>query len=84
VEAVVTSLSDRPALRQALDREDVRRAETYLVEIKAAAVDVVCETAAARGVRVVFCDNVPQPAHGEPDLDAALLELAAEAVAARA
>jgi cyclic 2,3-diphosphoglycerate synthase len=78
--AVVPSLSDRDALARALRTPDVGRAETYLVEIKAAAVDVVCEAAVARGARVVFCDNVPQPAPGEPDLDAALLELAAEAV----
>ena len=35
-------------------------------------------------MRVVFCDNQPVPLDGEPDLDAALLELAAEAVAAHA
>jgi cyclic 2,3-diphosphoglycerate synthetase len=82
--AVVSSLSDRVALRAALDRPGVRRAATYLVEIKAAAVDVVCEVAAERGVRVVFCDNVPSPLEGELDLDAALLRLADEAVAAHA
>ncbi|HYW28172.1 MAG TPA: hypothetical protein VE824_00080 [Gaiellales bacterium] len=80
VVAVVSALSDRAALRQALQRADVARAETFLVEIKAAAVDVVCEAAVERGVRVVFCDNVPHPAPGEPDLDAALLELAHEAM----
>ena len=84
VEAVVASLSDRTPLAAALDRADVRRAETFLVEIKGAAVDVVCEAAAARGVRVVFCDNVPEPAPGEPDLDAVLIELAAEAMAVHA
>jgi hypothetical protein len=52
--------------------------------VKAAAIDVVCEYAAEHGVPVVFCDNVPEPAEGEPDLDAALLELASEAVALRA
>ena len=82
--AVVSALSDRVALRAALDRPNVRRAATYLVEIKAAAVDVVCEVAAERGVRVVFCDNVPSPLAGEPDLDKALLRLADEAVAAHA
>ena len=84
VVAVVPALSDRDALRRALDGADVRAAGTFLVEIKAAAVDVVCEEAEARGVRVVFCDNVPEPAPGEPDLDAALLELADEAVTAHA
>jgi cyclic 2,3-diphosphoglycerate synthetase len=82
--AVVTSLSDRTALREALDRPLVRGAQTYLVEIKAAAVDVVCEVAAERGVRVVFCDNVPVSLPGEPDLDGELLRMAGEAVGAHA
>jgi cyclic 2,3-diphosphoglycerate synthetase len=82
--AVVTSLSDRAALREALDRPRVRRAATYLVEIKAAAVDVVCEVAAERGARVVFCDNVPVSLPGEPELDAELLRMAGEAVGAHA
>jgi cyclic 2,3-diphosphoglycerate synthase len=84
IAAVVSALSDRVALRTALDRPNVRRATTYLVEIKAAAVDVVCEVAAERGVRIVFCDNVPSPLAGELDLDEALLRLADEAVAAHA
>ncbi len=84
VTAVVPALSDRDALRKALERPDVAEAGVYLVEIKAAAVDVVCEAAVERGVRVVFCDNVPRPAPGEPDLDAILLELAGEAVTAHA
>jgi cyclic 2,3-diphosphoglycerate synthetase len=84
VVAVVPALADRRALREALARDDVAAAGTFLVEVKAAAIDVVCEYAAEHGVRVVFCDNVPEPAEGEPDLDAALLELASEAVALRA
>ena len=46
--------------------------------------DVVCEVAAERGVRVVFCDNVPVSLPGEPDLDAELLRMAGEAVGAHA
>ena len=75
---------DRAALREALDRPGVRAAATYLVEIKAAAVDVVCEAAAERGARVVFCDNVPVSLPGEPDLDGELLRMAGEAVGAHA
>jgi cyclic 2,3-diphosphoglycerate synthetase len=82
--AVVASLSDRVALREALDRPRVRGAGTYLVEIKAAAVDVVCEAAAERGARIVFCDNVPVSLPGEPDLDGQLLRIAGEAVGAHA
>ena len=84
VVAVSGSLSDRAALRADLDRPDVARAETYLTEIKAAAIDVVAEAAEARGARLVFCDNRPQATDGSPDLDAALRALADEVVAAHA
>jgi cyclic 2,3-diphosphoglycerate synthase len=63
---VSRNLSDREALA-----EDLRTvaADTYVVEIKAAAIDMVAEAALERGVRLVFADNevVPQP--GEIDLD---------------
>ena len=55
-------------------------AEVYLIEIKAAAIDVVATTAAERGVECVFVDNQVLPLAGEPDLDAELQALA-EAVA---
>jgi cyclic 2,3-diphosphoglycerate synthase len=84
VAAVVPALSDRAALRAALETPEVRTASTYLFEIKAAAIDVVAEAAAQRGARVVFCDNRPVALPGERDLDEALLELAAAAVGARA
>ncbi len=84
VTAVVGSLGDRAALRADLDSPGVLAAHTYVVEIKAAAIDVVAEAAAARGVRVVFCDNRPVPLHGEPDLDVAVTGLAAEVTALHA
>ena len=84
VVAVSGSLSDRAALRADLDRPDVAAAETYLTEIKAAAIDVVAEAAEARGARLVFCDNRPRATDGSPDLDAALRALADEVVAAHA
>lgn len=48
------NLSDRAALAEDLAQAD---ADTFLVEIKAAAIDVVAEAALARGARVVFADN---------------------------
>jgi cyclic 2,3-diphosphoglycerate synthase len=51
---VSRNLADRPALRAELERID---AEVFVVEIKAAAIDVVAEAAAARGADVVFADN---------------------------
>ena len=54
VVATSTNLANRAHLRQDLARVD---AEVYLVELKAAAIDVVAEAAAARGVEVVLAAN---------------------------
>ena len=48
------NLSDRVALTEELRDVD---ADTFVVELKAAAIDVVAEAALARGARVVFADN---------------------------
>jgi cyclic 2,3-diphosphoglycerate synthetase len=84
VTAVVGSLGDRRALRADLEAPGVLAAHTYLVEITAAAIDVVAEAAQERGARVVFCDNRPVPLPGEPDLDAAVTDLAEEVTALHA
>jgi cyclic 2,3-diphosphoglycerate synthase len=77
---VSSNLGNREKLREDLSHVE---ADVYLVEIKAAAVDVVFEAAKERGIDVVFADNEVLPLPGQPDLDAALRELlpAAEAVA---
>jgi cyclic 2,3-diphosphoglycerate synthetase len=49
---VSPNLANRPALRA-----DLVEAETYLVELKGAAIDVVAEHAAAHGIRVVLARN---------------------------
>ncbi len=67
------NLAHRAALRAELEGLD---ADAYLVELKAAAIDVVAEAAARRGVEVVFSDNEVLPLPGEPDLDRELLALA--------
>ena len=72
------ALADRARLRDELGRVD---ADVFLVELKAAAVDVVVEEAARRDVKVVIAANDVVPLGGEPDLDAELARLAAEAVA---
>jgi cyclic 2,3-diphosphoglycerate synthetase len=69
---VSRNLADRPALRADLEGLD---AEVYVVEIKAAAIDVVAEAAAERGAEVVFAANDVVPRPGEPDLDALVREL---------
>jgi cyclic 2,3-diphosphoglycerate synthetase len=78
---VSRSLADRPRLREELRRVD---AEVFLVELKAAAIDVVAEVALERGAEVVFAGYDVQPLPGEPDLDAELLALADAATGVRA
>jgi len=67
---VSRALADRDRLRDELERVD---ADTFLVEVKAAAIDVVAEAAAARGVHVVLADNELVPIEG--DLDEEVLRL---------
>jgi cyclic 2,3-diphosphoglycerate synthetase len=52
--SVSRNLANRPLLRDDLARTD---ADVYLVEIKAAAIDLVAEAAAQRGIEVVFAEN---------------------------
>ncbi len=52
--SVSGSLADRSRLRADIEAAD---ADVYLVELKAAAIDVVAEAAAERGVEVVLADN---------------------------
>jgi cyclic 2,3-diphosphoglycerate synthetase len=65
-------LADRSGLM-----EDLEKAEAYevlLTELKAAAVDVACERAMARGATVVFVDNRPVAVDGHTDLPHLLAE----------
>ena len=75
----------RPTWPPRAAAEGVRRADgeadVFLTEIKAAAVDVVAEAAAAPGKELVFCDNEPV-AEGR-DLGAVVDRLAALAAGAR-
>jgi cyclic 2,3-diphosphoglycerate synthetase len=72
VVSISRNLADRAKLREDLARTD---ADAYLVEIKAAAIDVVAEAAHERGVEVVFAENEVVPLPGEPSLDEAILQL---------
>jgi cyclic 2,3-diphosphoglycerate synthase len=65
---VSRNLARRDALRDELERVD---AEVYLVELKAAAVDVVAEAALARGAEVVLAANDVV----SPELDERLVAL---------
>jgi len=72
-----TALADRPALRRQLAET---KADTYLVELKAAAIDVVAEHALVHGKRVVLAGN-DVVADGR-ELDEAILSLLPAAVTA--
>ncbi len=72
---VSRNLADREQLRRELEQAE---ADAYVVELKAAAIDVVAEAAAARGVRLVLAANDVVA----PGLDEAIVELAEVAVGA--
>ena len=73
----VVHISGNLANRDALhDELKGIQADVFLIEIKAAAIDVVAAAAAERAVECVFVDNQVLPLPGEPDLDAELLTLA--------
>jgi cyclic 2,3-diphosphoglycerate synthetase len=67
------NLADRSKLRADVERAE---AELFLIEIKAAAIDVVCEAAAERELEVVFADNEVVTLPGQPDLDVLIREQA--------
>ncbi len=64
-------LADRAGLGQ--DMDQAAEYEVLLTELKAAAVDVACRRAMARGAEVVFLDNRAVPGSGG-DLDGLLVE----------
>jgi cyclic 2,3-diphosphoglycerate synthetase len=70
-------LGDRAALRAEIARID---ADVFVVEIKAAAIDVVAEEADRLGITAVLATNDVVPLPGEPDLGLELERLAAEAI----
>jgi len=81
VTTVSGSLSSRTALREQLARLD---ADAIVVEVKAAAIDVVAEQAVTLGIPVILAGNDVLPLAGEPDLDLLLDRLAREATAGAA
>jgi len=65
-------LADRAGLAQDLDGAEAY--EVLLTELKAAAVDVACDRALAKGAEVLFVDNRAVVVEGEADLSSALME----------
>ena len=76
VEMFSGNLSNRSELRADLARPEMDRVDTVVTEIKAAAIDVVVEEAAVRGIDVVFADNLPVEA--APERVGRLAEVAEE------
>ena len=72
VVSVSGNLANRMALRDELPAID---ADVFLVELKAAAIDVVAEAALERGVGIMLAANDVVPLTGEPDLDELLLAM---------
>lgn len=80
----IVHVSGNLARRQELAAElEQIEADLFLVELKAAAVDVVLEEAERRGVEAGIVAGEFVPLEGEPDLDEAMLRLAEQAVEAR-
>ena len=79
--SVSCNLARRDELRQDLERAD---ADVYLVEIKAAAIDVVGEAASESDTELVFADNDVVPLDGQANLDDELRALADAARTAEA
>jgi cyclic 2,3-diphosphoglycerate synthetase len=73
------NLADRKRLREDLAAVT---ADVYLVEIKAAAIDLVAEAAREHGVELVFAANEVVSRAGEPDLDDEVAKLVRSAVRA--
>jgi cyclic 2,3-diphosphoglycerate synthetase len=67
------NLADRQLLHAELERVE---ADVFVVELKAAAVDVVAESALERGADVVLAANDVVALADQPDLDEMLLEVA--------
>jgi cyclic 2,3-diphosphoglycerate synthase len=75
---VSRNLSDRELLRRDLEQAD---ADVFVVELKAAAIDVVAEEAERRGIEVVLAANDVVPV-GDADLDDEIADLVDFGVAA--
>jgi cyclic 2,3-diphosphoglycerate synthetase len=75
--AEVAHVSGNLSNRQALATElESIAADVFVVELKAAAIDVVAEAALGRGAEVILAGNEVRPGPGQPDLDEILLEMA--------
>jgi cyclic 2,3-diphosphoglycerate synthase len=73
---VSNALARRPELRDDVQKAIEAGADTFVVEIKAAGIDVVAEAAAEHDIRLVFLDNRPVAHDKRIDLDRTLSDFA--------
>ncbi len=76
---ISSELANRDHLRRDVDRALDMGVDAFVVEIKAAGIDVVAEAADAAEISVVFLDNPPCSNDPDIDLDGELVLLAARA-----
>ncbi|MBE6493471.1 MAG: 2,3-diphosphoglycerate synthetase [Methanosphaera stadtmanae] len=76
---ITSNLSNRPLLQEDIER-NIDNVDIMLTELKAAAVDVATKDALTKGLKVVYCDNIPIPINSNYDLDGAIMEIVHEAV----
>jgi cyclic 2,3-diphosphoglycerate synthetase len=81
VALVSGALADRGALREALAEAQAQGSDAYLTELKAAAVDVVAETAAERGAELAFLANEPRALDGSDAVERLFADLIAGSTA---
>ena len=81
VVAVSHALARRDALRRDLeDQATSRGVDALVVELKAAAVDVVTRWGTERGIEVIYLDNRPETVGGDGPLEELLLDVAHSAI----
>lgn len=76
---ITSNLSNRPLLQEDIER-NIDNVDIMLTELKAAAVDVATKDALNKGLKVVYCDNIPIPINSNYDLDNAIMEIVHDAV----
>ncbi len=81
VVAVSHALAQRDALRRDLEAQAAEgRVDALVVELKAAAVDVVTRWGMERGLEVIYLDNRPETVDGDGQLEELLVEAAQAAI----
>ena len=81
VVAVSHALARRDALRRDLDEQaSSGGVDALVVELKAAAVDVVTRWGTERGIEVIYLDNRPETVGGDGPLEELLLDVAHSAI----